>query len=164
MNLCILLRLALLWTILEEGWKNRTYRSATRNVLRIEFCLLEKRFHLVPRVVTGVVVSPDDGLDDLGVVRHLGHDLRLLGLHARGLHGRHNLGLFAFGHAAESNSWNKEEIRHYILNLCLNNTTITIMYISIRPATKNHRMCLYNNDKQLLTIWSNHMQLIEVQI
>jgi len=65
---------------------------------------LYEGFNFVPGVITGVVVRPDDGLDDLAVVAHLRQDLRLLRLHPRTLHRRQDLGLFPLGNATETYS------------------------------------------------------------
>ena len=61
-------------------------------------------FNLVCRVVAGVKVGPDDGLDDLGVVHHLGHHSVLHVLQPRRLHGRGYLGLLPLGNSSEANS------------------------------------------------------------
>ena len=52
-------------------------------------------------------MGPDDGLDDLAVVAHLGHGLGLLGLHPAALHRRQDLSLLPLGDPSESHSCNK---------------------------------------------------------
>ena len=81
-----------------------THHARALGKLLLRRSLRDEGLNLVGGVVAGVEVGPDHGLDDLGVVRHLGHHAVLHVLESRGLHGGGYLGLLAFRNASESNS------------------------------------------------------------
>ena len=81
-----------------------THQARALGKLLLRRGLRDEGLNLVGRVVAGVEVGPDHGLNDLGVIGHLRHHAVLHVLEPRGLHGGGYLGLLALRNASKSNS------------------------------------------------------------
>ena len=82
-----------------------TYRSRATNVWGVCLWLLDKRLDLISCVVTSIIMSTNDGFNDLRVIVHFRHYFWFLSLLTRWLHSSQNFGLFAFRYSTESHSW-----------------------------------------------------------
>ena len=92
-----------------------TYRSRATNVWGVCLWLLDKRLDLISCVVTSIIMSTNDGFNDLRVIVHFRHYFWFLSLLTRWLHSSQNFGLFAFRNAAKSYSWNEKDMKLIVL-------------------------------------------------
>ena len=81
-----------------------THHASALGELLLGLSLGYEWLDLVGGVFARVEVCPHHGLDNLGVIRHLGHDSVLHVLQSGGLHSGRYLGLLALRNTPKSNS------------------------------------------------------------
>ena len=84
--------------------KKNIYLSRALGQLRVSMGARHKRFNLLYRIITSVVMRAHNRVDNLAIVGHLGEDPGLQDLGLTGLHGRQDFSLLTLRHSTESHS------------------------------------------------------------